>query len=259
MPFINNDSARLHWDETGAGTPILLVMGHRYSSAMWYPIIPALAAKHRVIWFDNRGTGESDTTLGVTVGQMADDAVAVMKAAGVDRAHVFGVSMGGIIVQDLAMRHPERVQSLILGCTGILSADKPRMPAFMRALYYIPDGILKILMARRRAYGSAAPADAVAADVAMLKKDKCTMRGAIEQAKAIARYCTTKDAVARLTMPALVLHGDEDGAVPFIWGEELAATLPNSRFVKFPGAGHNFLVVDKQKAADAVLNFIGET
>jgi pimeloyl-ACP methyl ester carboxylesterase len=78
----------------------------------------------------------------------------------------------------------------------------------------------------------------------------------VAQAKAIAGYCTTKEAIAGLTMPSLVLHGDEDRAVPFIWGEELAATLPNSRFVKFAGAGHNFLVADREKSAAEVLAFL---
>jgi len=260
MPFTTRNGARLHWEAQGAGTPVLLVMGHRYSSALWYPILPALAEKHRVITFDNRGTGESDTTRGTTIADYADDAVAVMDAAGVERAHIFGVSMGGVIVEDLAMRHPERVLSLLVGCTGILSADKPRMPAIARMLYYLPEPLLKILFASRRrgdhGYGSAAPLDAVAYDQAMIAKDKFTVPGVVAQAKAIAGYCTTKDAVARLTMPSLVLHGDEDLAVPFKWGEELAATLPNSRLVKFSGAGHNFLVADQKKAIAEVLGFL---
>jgi pimeloyl-ACP methyl ester carboxylesterase len=259
MPFTTRNGARLHWEAQGSGTPVLLVMGHRYSSALWYPILPALAAKHRVISFDNRGTGESDTTRGMTIADYADDAIAVMDAAGVARAHIFGVSMGGVIVQDLAMRHPERVVSLLVGCSGILSADKPRMPAIMRTLYYLPSLVLKILLSSRRSdqgYGSAAPKDAIARDQAVLATDKCTVPGAIAQAKAIAGYNTTKQAVARLTMPSLVLHGDEDLAVPFKWGEELAATLPSSRFVKFAGAGHNFLVADQKKAVAEILGFL---
>jgi 3-oxoadipate enol-lactonase len=111
MPFAENKGVRLHWQEQGQGTPVLLVMGHRYSSAMWYPILADLAAEHRVIWFDNRGTGESDTTRRVTVQELADDAVAVMNAAGVQRAHIFGVSMGGGVILELALQHPERVIS----------------------------------------------------------------------------------------------------------------------------------------------------
>jgi pimeloyl-ACP methyl ester carboxylesterase len=259
MPFTESNGARLHWQAEGEGTPILLIMGHRYSSAMWYPVVPALAARHRVIRFDNRGTGDSATTGGVTTQQMADDAVAVMDAAGVTKAHVFGVSMGGVIAQDLAMRHASRVTSLILGCTGMLTADKPRAPAAVRLLYYLPNWLLEILMSRRRGdqgYGSAAPAAAVAADRAVLAKDRCTRRGAIAQAKAMASYRTTKEAVAGVTMPALVLHGDEDSVVPFAWGEELARGLPDARFVRIQGAGHNFFIAGRDKANQAVLDFI---
>jgi 3-oxoadipate enol-lactonase len=259
MAFTDNDGVRLHWQEQGRGSPILLVMGHRYSSAMWYPLVPALAAEHRVIWFDNRGTGESAMTPKVTIQQLAGDALAVMDAAGVERAHIFGVSMGGGIVLELALQHPERAGSLILGCTGILTADKPRMPAFMRALYYLPPWALKLLMPKRKGdqgYGRAASPEAVAADQAVLAKDKSSVTGVVAQAAAIAGYSTTKAAVATLTMPALVLHGDEDSVVPLAWGVELAETLPHSHFVKLEGSGHNFIVAAGEKTKQAVLAFL---
>src|ERR1700676_1221168 len=119
MPFAANQGVRLHWQEKGQGTPVLLVMGHRYSSALWYPVLPALSAEHRVIWFDNRGTGESDTTAQVTLPELAAAALAVRDAAGVERAHVFGVSLGGAIVLELALQQPRRAISLVLGCTGV--------------------------------------------------------------------------------------------------------------------------------------------
>jgi len=260
MPFTENDGVRLHWDEQGSGTPILLVMGHRYSSRMWYPVIPALAAQHRVIWFDNRGTGESGQTPKVTVQQLAADAFAVMDAAGVDQAHIYGVSMGGVLVQEMTFQQPSRVRSLIVGCSGALTADKPRMPAIMRVLYYLPPALLKLLAPRRvnHGYGSAAAPDAVAADRAIEAKDKFSVKGVVAQAAAMSNYRVTREAVAGLTLPALVLHGDEDGTVPFKWGEELAEILPDSRFVRIAGAGHNYLVVDPETANTAVLDFMGE-
>ncbi len=261
MPFTENQGVRLHWQEQGQGTPILLIMGHSYSAAMWHPMLAPLGAKHRVISFDNRGTGESDTTPKMTVQQLAGDALAVMDAAGVDRAHVFGVSMGGVIAIELALQQPQRVTSLLLGCTGVLNADKPRMPAFLRILYRLPPWALKLLTQRRGAdsgYGSAAPAEAIAADQAMLAKDKSNVRGVIAQSAAVGSYSTTTEAVARLAMPALVLHGDEDRLVPLAWGAELAETLPDSRLVKFEGAGHNFIVADTDKANQTVLDFLRE-
>lgn len=258
MPFVENAGVRIHWEQRGDGTPLLLIMGHRYSGAMWYPVLPQLTAKHRVIWFDNRGTGESDAPRGFTVSDMAHDALAVMDAAGVDKAHVFGVSMGGGIALELAMQKPERVTSLILGCTTILTADKPRTPAWILPLYYLPTWILRVLRPRavNRGYGSAAKMDAVERDEAMIAKDKFVTSGVVAQAKAIRAYSATLEAAARLTMPTLVLHGDEDTAVPFAWGEEIAATIPGARFVRFAGSGHNFLVVDEEKAAREVLNFL---
>ena len=257
MAFTDNNGVRLHWDETGQGTPILLVMGHRYSSAMWYPVIPALSAEHRLIWFDNRGTGESDTTRKVSLGDLARDAFAVMAAAGVDKAHVFGVSMGGVIVQEMALQQPRRILSLIVGCSGALTPDKPRTSALIRMIYYLPPWILKLLMSRGgdHGYGSAARPEAVAKDQAVLAADKFTVPGVAAQAAAIAGYSVTAEAIAGLTMPALVLHGDEDRTVPFSYGEELARLLPDSRFIRIVGAGHNFLVVDPDKANAAVLDF----
>ena len=261
MPTANNKGVRLHWDEQGQGTPVLLVMGHRYSSAMWYPVIPALAKEHRVIWFDNRGSGQSDTPTNFGVQDLAADAFAVMDAAGVDRAHLFGVSMGGGIVLEMAMERPGRVISLIPGCTCLLTAEKPRMPAFMRALYYLPPWMLKMLMPNRRGnsgYGANASPEAIAKDMAVLAKEPRNVKGGVAQATAIASYCATREAAQALTMPALVIHGDEDAAVPFAWGEELSQILPNSRFLPITGAGHNFFVAGGEPVNTAVADFLRE-
>jgi pimeloyl-ACP methyl ester carboxylesterase len=260
MPFAQNGAAKIAWDERGQGTPILLVMGHRYSSAMWYPLIPALAERHRVIWFDNRGTGKSDTTKGPSIEEFAADGFAVLDAAGVDRAHIFGCSMGGVIVEAMALAKPERVISLIVGCSGMLTADKPRTPAFVRLLYRLPPWVMRLLLPRGRGhgYGSAAADADVATDQAVVAKDPYTVDGVIAQAAAIAAYSTTKEAIAGLTMPSLVIHGDEDATVPIAWGRELAETLPNGRFVEMTGAGHNFLVACPAKTRETVLGFLAE-
>jgi pimeloyl-ACP methyl ester carboxylesterase len=228
---------------------------------MWYPILPALTGAHRTIWFDNRGTGLSGATSKVTVQELAADAFAVMDAAGLERAHVFGVSMGGGIALEMAMLQPARVTSLVLGCTCMLTADKPRMPGYMRTLYYLPPWMLRLITSGRdpaKAYGAAAPRDRVEVDLAMVAKDRFSVRGVVAQAAAIANYSASKDRVAALAMPSLVLHGDEDRAVPFAWGVELAETLPRGRFVKLEGSGHNFLVAAGETSTAAVLEFLRE-
>ena len=119
MPFVENQAAKIYWDEQGSGEPLLLIMGLSYPSSMWHRTRPLLAQSFRTIAFDNRGIGQSDVPPGVyPIAQMASDAAAVLDAADVASAHVFGVSMGGMIAQEFALQYPKRVRSLILGCTA---------------------------------------------------------------------------------------------------------------------------------------------
>src|ERR1700682_3588656 len=119
MTFINNQGARIYWDEQGEGEPVLLIMGLGYPSIMWYRTRPLLAARYRTIALDNRGVGRSDMPLGpYSIALMASDAERVLDASGFESAHVYGVSMGGMIAQEFALQYPSRVRSLILGCTA---------------------------------------------------------------------------------------------------------------------------------------------
>src|ERR1700723_3154263 len=119
MPFTENQAATIYWDEQGSGEPLLLIMGLSYPSYMWHRTRPLLAQNFRTIAFDNRGIGQSDVPPGVyPIAQMASDAAAVLDAANVSSAHVFGVSMGGMIAQEFTLQYPQRVRSLILGCTN---------------------------------------------------------------------------------------------------------------------------------------------
>ncbi len=119
MAFVENQGARIYWDEQGRGEPVLLIMGLAYPSQMWYRTRPLLASRYRTLALDNRGIGRSDVPPGpYPIALMASDAAAVLDAAGIESAHVFGVSMGGMIAQEFALQYPKRVLSLILGCTA---------------------------------------------------------------------------------------------------------------------------------------------
>lgn len=257
MPFTTStDGVRLFWDEKGTGSPVLLVMGASYSSRMWYPVIDALAQHHRVLWFDNRGIGQSSPSNTGSIQAMAADAVAVLDAAAVERAHVYGVSLGGVVVLQLAVQSPERVQSVVLGCTGILDDAKPRAPKALNLLARLPRGVLRSLSSRRSGYGSAASPEAIAKDLAVLRTDEASRAGLLQQQNALRAYSLGKEQVAALRVPALVLHGTEDGVVRFAWGEELAATLPTAKLVSYPGAGHNYFVAYPDQPNTDVLTFL---
>src|SRR3954462_5005093 len=139
MPFAERDGVRLHWEQDGSGDPVLLVMGLGMNATGWWRTVPVLAeAGFEAIAFDNRGVGRRDRPPGpYDVTAMADDAVAVMDAAGIERAHVYGISLGGMIAQEIALRYPERVDALVLGATTpggprAVAADDATLAFFRR-------------------------------------------------------------------------------------------------------------------------------
>lgn len=255
LRFAHNGDMRLHWQEQGSGTPVLLVMGHRYSSRMWYPVVPALAQHHRVISFDNRGTGLSGTSPDYDIQDMAKDALAVMDAAGIKAAHIYGVSLGGGIAYELALQQPQRVLSLVLGCTR-LKTEISEFSWRKRLTYFLPAPLANILLTRNKGSGSASDPFAVAFAHDVIRSDPYSAIGVAAQSQATARYATSAEAVKALTMPALVLHGDEDATVPYEAGQALAKALPNSRFETLSGAGHNYFLAQRDRANRLVLDFL---
>ena len=255
MTLLHRDGVSLHWEQTGTGSPVLLIMGAVYSSAMWYPSLPALRAHHRLITFDNRGTGRSTWTPTASIADMTDDALAVLDAAEVERADIYGISLGGVLALELALRAPERVRSLVLGCSCVLSSDKPRAPLAVN------DALLAASrrdLADATLYGSGCPPEAQTRNHQAILDDVAEPRALVAQQDALRAYNADLTAIARLTMPALVLHGTEDPVVPVEWGRELAAALPDSRLVVYDGIGHNYLVEVGERANRDVLDFLAE-
>jgi pimeloyl-ACP methyl ester carboxylesterase len=255
MTLLHRDGVTLHWETTGTGSPVLLIMGAVYSSAMWYPALPALSEHHQLISFDNRGTGRSTWTPTAGIADMTADALAVLDAAGVERAHVYGISLGGVLALELALAAPDRVQSLVLGCAVALTADKPRAPI------QINDALRSAsrqALADSTAYGTVCPPQARARNHQAILDDVAAPEALVAQQDALRVYNADLEAISRLPMPALVLHGTEDPIVPVEWGRELADALPDSRLVVYEGCGHLYLVEVGEQANREVLDFLAE-
>jgi len=120
---------RIAWRAYGEGQPVVLVMGFMGSGHAWFRLLPHIAAGRRAILLDNRGTGDSDRPLGLwSMDDLAADVLAVLDDADLERPHVIGASMGGMIVQHLALAHAERLQSLTLCCTSARSGGRRGPP-----------------------------------------------------------------------------------------------------------------------------------
>jgi pimeloyl-ACP methyl ester carboxylesterase len=255
MPFTTDTVAPLWWEESGDGEPVLLVMGHIYGLGMWHRVRTALATQYRTICFDNRGVGRSGRSRGpYSIADMAADAFAVLDAAGVHSAHVYGASMGGLIAQEMALSRPERVRSLVLACTGCPSDETApsKRPASWQ--YRIPTRLLTGVV-RRTMYSPDAPKHLVDEDLRILVGTKTSAAALTEQARAIAAY-RSYDRVGAIGVPALVLHGTRDGVVDYERGAELALRIPGARLHTLPNAGHNYSTEAPEQANAAVLSFL---
>jgi 3-oxoadipate enol-lactonase len=259
MPFASNNGTKIYWDEQGAGPPILLIMGLGYPSPMWYRTRPVLANSYRTIAFDNRGVGQSDVPPGpYSMAAMADDAAAVLDAAGVSRAHVYGVSMGGMIAQELALSYPQRVQSLVLGCTaaGGPSAVRaePAAREMLRAIASMPAG-QGAEAAVPFIYDSGTPQSLIDEDIAVRRRLFAQREGYQAQVQAILAW-ESYSRLPEITAPTLVIHGKNDCLVPKGNGELIASRIPAARLVLLERAGHLFSTDQPDAAHAAIQEFL---
>ncbi len=261
MQTTDGSGIRIAWEETGSGEPVLLVMGHAYPRGMWHRVVPALSPYYRVITFDNRGVGESEKPAGpYTIEQMAADSVAVLDAAGVESAHIYGVSLGGLIVEEIALTYPERVRSLIVGCSGAMSTDKIKPPPkgvallMGKVLPHLPPK-LRLRITEPFGYGPNRDKAKVAEDRAIIAGVEFDMVGIEGQAAATAAY-RSSERVGAIRVPTLVLHGDADRMVTVEWGKELAALIPGAKLIIYPGAGHNYITDATEQSNADVLSFL---
>ena len=248
----------LFYEVHGSGDPLLLIMGLAADSAAWAFQVPEFSQHYRTITFDNRGVGRSAKPTGAyTIHQMADDAVGLLDVLDVRRAHVVGVSMGGMIAQELVLRHPERVRGLVLACTyPEPDADIENMRKFsltqfggtvtasgemridlttvnplmllqhMLPMVFNPEFLQKELPKLLQVFGGAL-------------QYGFSLEAILGQIQAVMTHRAT-DRLHQITAPTLVITGDADRLVPPANSDVLAKLVPGARLVKVPGGSHGF-------------------
>lgn len=242
MAYATSNGARIFWEEEGAGAPVLLIMGFGYPGAMWYRLLPYLTDGYRAIWFDNRGVGATGVVDGpYSIERMAEDGVAVMDAAGVATAHVIGASMGGFIAQELALRHPERVRSLVLACTGPSGPEAVPPSAEARHMLGAHSTMSSdeaVEAATPFVYAPATPRERIEEDTVVRMRQPTAPEGYARQFQALASHGGTYERLPAIAIPTLVVHGAVDRLVDPANAKLLADRIPRARLVMIEGASH---------------------
>ncbi len=259
MTLIDTGAVELDYERSGSGPPLLLIMGMSGTALHWgEPFLEPLRRDFEVIAYDHRGVGASSRLDGpLTIAQMADDAAGLLAALELSSAHVVGISMGGMIAQELALRHPGRVRTLVLGCTycggagsvltdaavisrlaeAMLSGDRERA---LRTAWEVnvsvpylshPEPYERFLeISHRRA---------VAVEVIMAQMQAC---GAHD----------TSSRLTQIAVPTLIVHGSEDEMLPAGNAGAIAERIPGSRLEILDGVGHLFFWELPERSAELV-------
>jgi 3-oxoadipate enol-lactonase len=266
MPFVHaTDGTRIHFEVTGksGATPVLMIQGLGASKNAWNLQRIAMATRFRIISFDNRGAGRSDKpTEPFTLEQMADDALAVLDAAGIETAHVVGASMGGVISQIVAVKYPHRVRSLTLVCTACrnhpwrqellqswakTAADKGMIEVGKEAAQWVMSP---------RSFRRLVPAFTWMGPLAALRP----RHSFVSQIDAILN--TREDLVDQLstiTAPTMVIVGNQDILTPRGDSEEIAERIPNAELVVISGAAHGLMMEHSSTFNRILIEFLQRT
>jgi len=264
MPVVKVGDINMHYEIHGEGEPLVLIMGLGGDTTKWFRILPAFSKEYRVIAFDNRGAGKTDKPAIIyTMEMMADDIAGLLDAINIDSAHIFGISLGGMIAQNFALRYPDRIISLVLGCTrcggthSIMNAtgggsvlDPSRletMSAEQRAREMLP-----FLWSQEFIDGNPG---LVEEQIALSIENPPDPVGYTMQLEA-ANTHDTYDRLPDIKLPTLVIAGDADRLIPAENSRLIAGRISGAELVILKGMGHGFYTEARDQTAKAIMGFM---
>jgi pimeloyl-ACP methyl ester carboxylesterase len=255
--------SELHYERRGQGAPLLLIQGMGANGTHWgEPFLAELEPDFELILYDHRGIGRSAPLQGggVTVPGLAADALTLLDALGIDAAHVLGISMGGMVAQELALAAPERVRTLILGATSCGGTQaRATAPEVVQRLTTVALSRDRELMLRTGFELVVSPRHAsepahFAEFAAAAKQFPASLPILLAQKGAADAH----DAYSRLRgvrVPTLVIHGTADELLASINGDLVASLIPGARLELLEGVGHLFFWEQPQRSVELVRQF----
>lgn len=257
MPTARIGDIDMAYETHGEGPPLLAIMGLTGSRGHWHGFAERFADRHKVITFDNRGIGESAPAGPYSTEQMAGDALGLLDHLGIDRAVVFGVSMGGMIAQELTLRAPERVTKLVLGCTSFGGRTAlPPEPEVLAAFATVGQGdaeaTVRLLLSLNFSEKFVTErADVVEQIVQYGLANRMTKTGFQGQVGAVMGH-RTASRINAINAPTLILTGTKDRLIPEGNARLLADVIAGSRVATLDGVGHMFWI-EAPDAAEAAM------
>ncbi len=264
MTVIPVGDIELDYERTGSGPPLLMIMGMSGTALSWgEPFLQELRRDFEVIVYDHRGVGASTRLEGpITIREMADDAAGLLDALEIDSAHVLGISMGGMIAQELALATPERIRTLTLGCTYCGGPDSVRIGDEVWARISEARASGDLQLALRTSWEInvsstfADDDDAYKRYVANAMRRSVAVEVILRQAQAIFAHDTSAR-LGEIALPTLVVHGTADQLLPVENGRMIARLIPGAQLEIFDGVGHLFFWERPQRSAELMLAHAG--
>ncbi|MFI5008728.1 MAG: alpha/beta fold hydrolase [Solirubrobacterales bacterium] len=256
MPVVDAGNVELSYERSGSGPPLLLIMGLSGTLLHWgEPFMEELRTHFDTIVYDHRGVGASSRVEApFTIADLATDAAGLLGALGVESAHVMGISMGGMIAQELALAHPELLRTLTLGCTycGGPGSSLPPQPELGAAIMSGDrDRAVRAMWEANVSKRFAQDDEAYARFHAIGLERSVAVAVTMEQLSAITRHDTSAR-LGDLEMPTLVVHGTEDAIIPVENGRMVAGLIPGARLEIWPDTGHLFFWEQPERSAELV-------
>jgi pimeloyl-ACP methyl ester carboxylesterase len=230
MPMVKVNDINMYYEIQGKGEPLVLIVGFSTDISEWRPIIDWLSKKYQVAAFDNRGAGRSDKPdIPYSIEMMADDTAGLMEKIGIGQATILGISMGGRIALELAIRHPKMVKKMVLVSTSAKSVQRKWLLRLLGFISYLP---------------------------IFRSKHPQPYYAHVRQRQASANFDCT-DSLDKIQIPTLIMHGKKDRMVPYELAKETNKGLRGSKILTFEGGHIFFFMKERQQFLNAIAEFLG--
>lgn len=261
MPKVQVNGINLFYEIHGEGESLLLIYGLAGRGNGWKFQVEALSQRFRVITFDNRGVGDTDQPdEPYSIAQMADDAAGLLDSLGIETAYVFGISMGGMIAQEFALRHPHRVKKLALGCTHCGITHCVPSPQWVTDIFKSLPGKPREQVVRECIPINYSPhtqrhnPQLIESLIPLFVDNRQRLHGYLRQINAVYAF-DAYDRLPQITAPTLIVTGADDVLIPPENSKLLAERIPRAQLIEFPQAGHLFFIEKAGEVNRAVQEF----